>query len=51
MAEHPISLQLRTLQTLAEMSDENNTTILFPAQLMTTVQDVYSAIQKPKNIS
>jgi len=48
MAEHPISLQLRTLQTLAEMSDENNTTILFPMQLMNAVQDVYSAIQRPK---
>ena len=47
MAEHPIALQLRTLQTLAEMSDENNTTILFPTQLMTTVQDVYSAMKKP----
>ena len=45
MAAHPISLQLRTLQTLAEMSDENNTTILFPTQLMTTVQDVYNAMK------
>ena len=45
MALHPISLQLRTLQTLAEMSDENNTTILFPTQLMTTVQDVYTAMK------
>ena len=46
MAEHPIALQLRTLQTLAEMSDENNTTILFPTQLMTTIQDVYKAVKK-----
>jgi len=49
MAAHPISLQLRTLQTLAEMSDENNTTILFPMQLMTAVQDIYSTIKKPNN--
>jgi regulator of protease activity HflC (stomatin/prohibitin superfamily) len=47
MAAHPISLQLRTLQTLAEMSDENNTTILFPMQLMNAVQDVYSSMKKP----
>ena len=46
MAAHPISLQLRTLQTLAEMSDENNTTILFPMQLMNAVQDIYSGIKK-----
>jgi regulator of protease activity HflC (stomatin/prohibitin superfamily) len=46
MAAHPISLQLRTLQTLAEMSDENNTTILFPMQLMSAVQDIYSAVKK-----
>jgi regulator of protease activity HflC (stomatin/prohibitin superfamily) len=45
MAEHPISLQLRTLQTLAEMSDENNTTILFPTQLMTTVQEVITTLK------
>jgi regulator of protease activity HflC (stomatin/prohibitin superfamily) len=47
MAAHPISLQLRTLQTLAEMSDENNTTILFPMQLMNAVQDVYTSMKKP----
>ena len=46
MAEHPIALQLRTLQTLAEMSDENNTTILFPMQLMNAVQDIHAAISK-----
>ena len=42
MAAHPIALQLRTLQTLAEMSDENNTTILFPMQMMTAVQEIYN---------
>ena len=46
IADHPIALQLRTLQTLAEMSDENNTTILFPTQLMSSVQDLYGAVTK-----
>ena len=31
--------QLRTLQTMAEISVEKNSTIIFPAQFMTTVQE------------
>lgn len=30
MAQHPMSLQLRYLQTLAEVATENNSTIIFP---------------------
>jgi hypothetical protein len=32
-----VALQLRTLQTMAEISVEKNSTIIFPAQFMTTV--------------
>jgi regulator of protease activity HflC (stomatin/prohibitin superfamily) len=39
MALHPVALQLRTLQTMAEISTEKNSTIIFPAQFMTTVQE------------
>ncbi len=39
MAAHPVALQLRTLQTMAEISVEKNSTIIFPAQFMTTVQE------------
>lgn len=39
MTKHPVALQLRTLQTMAEISVEKNSTIIFPAQFMTTVQD------------
>ena len=35
----PVALQLRTLQTKAEISVEKNSTIIFPAQFMTTVQE------------
>ncbi len=42
---HPIALQLRTLQTLAEISVEKNSTIIFPAQLMTSVQDVLNTVK------
>ncbi len=44
MAEHPVALQLRTLQTMAEISVEKNSTIIFPAQFMTTVQEAMKMI-------
>ena len=40
MMAHPIALQLRNLQTLAEIAVEKNSTIIFPAQLMGTVTDI-----------
>lgn len=39
ITKHPVALQLRTLQTMAEISVEKNSTIIFPAQFMTTVQE------------
>jgi len=42
---HPVALQLRTLQTMAEISVEKNSTIIFPAQFMTTVQEAISMIR------
>lgn len=44
MAAHPVALQLRTLQTMAEISVEKNSTIIFPAQFMTTVQEAVKMI-------
>lgn len=44
MAKHPVALQLRTLQTMAEISVEKNSTIIFPAQFMTTVQEAIRTI-------
>src|SRR6185436_6806167 len=32
ITQHPVALQLRTLQTMAEISVEKNSTIIFPAQ-------------------
>ena len=43
---HPVALQLRTLQTMAEISVEKNSTIIFPAQFMTTVQDAIALMTK-----
>jgi regulator of protease activity HflC (stomatin/prohibitin superfamily) len=46
MAKHPVALQLRTLQTMAEISVEKNSTIIFPAQFMTTVQEALKSFGK-----
>ena len=45
MSAHPVALQLRTLQTMAEISVEKNSTIIFPAQFMTTVSEAISMIK------
>jgi len=49
MMAHPIALQLRNLQTLAEIATEKNSTIVFPAQFMSTVADIrrFVANEKP----
>ncbi len=33
-----MTLNLRTMQTMAEIATDKNSTIIFPAQFMTTVQ-------------
>lgn len=45
IASHPVALQLRTLQTMAEISVEKNSTIIFPAQFMSTVKEAAKIIQ------
>ncbi len=40
MQAHPIALQLRNLQTMAEIAVEKNSTIIFPAQFMNTVAEI-----------
>ncbi|MFA5994732.1 MAG: slipin family protein [Parcubacteria group bacterium] len=46
MAAHPIALQLRNLQTMSEISIEKNSTIIFPAQFMSTVADIQNFMAK-----
>lgn len=45
---HPIALQLRNLQVLAEIASEKNSTIIFPAQFMDTIQSVKEFVSKEK---
>jgi regulator of protease activity HflC (stomatin/prohibitin superfamily) len=40
MMKHPLALQLRNLQTLAELGVEKNTTIVFPAPLMSAIGEL-----------
>jgi regulator of protease activity HflC (stomatin/prohibitin superfamily) len=51
IASHPVALQLRTLQTMAEIATEKNSTIIFPAQFMTTVQEAFATLKGDSNIS
>src|SRR5438132_4038790 len=46
ITQHPVALQLRTLQTMAEIATEKNSTIIFPAQFMTTVQEAIALLSK-----
>jgi regulator of protease activity HflC (stomatin/prohibitin superfamily) len=46
ISSHPVALQLRTLQTMAEIATEKNSTIIFPAQFMTTVQEALSMVRQ-----
>ncbi len=48
MMAHPIALQLRNLQTLAEIATEKNSTIIFPAQLMGTVNDIQNFLSEER---
>lgn len=45
IANHPVALQLRTLQTMAEIATEKNSTIIFPAQFMTTVKEALETLR------
>lgn len=40
MMQHPLALQLRNLQTLIELGVDKNTTVVFPAPLMSTIGEL-----------
>jgi regulator of protease activity HflC (stomatin/prohibitin superfamily) len=40
MMAHPLALQLRNLQTLVELGVDKNSTVVFPAPLMSTISEV-----------
>jgi hypothetical protein len=46
--KHPIALQLRNLQVLSDVAAEHNSTIIFPAQFMDTLQSVRAFMNSEK---
>ena len=48
IAKHPIALQLRNLQVLAEIAAEKNSTIIFPSQFMSTIDDIKKFLSSEK---
>lgn len=46
MVEHPLALQLRNLQSLIEIGVDKNTTVVFPAPLMSTIGDLGAFLQR-----
>lgn len=42
---HPVALQLRNLQVLNEIASEKNSTIIFPAQFMSTIRELKDFIK------
>lgn len=46
MMAHPLALQLRNLQTLLELGVDKNTTVVFPAPLMSTIGELGSFLAR-----
>jgi regulator of protease activity HflC (stomatin/prohibitin superfamily) len=46
MLQHPLALQLRNLQSLIEIGVDKNTTVVFPAPLMSTIGDLGAFLQR-----
>ena len=46
MMAHPLALQLRNLQSLVEIGVDKNTTVVFPAPLMSTIQELTSFLSR-----
>jgi hypothetical protein len=46
MMAHPLALQLRNLQSLVEIGVDKNTTVVFPAPLMSTISDLGAFLQR-----
>jgi regulator of protease activity HflC (stomatin/prohibitin superfamily) len=48
MMEHPLALQLRNLQSLVEIGVDKNTTVVFPAPLMSTIAELGAFLAREK---
>lgn len=48
MMEHPLALQLRNLQSLVEIGVDKNSTVVFPAPLMSTIGELGSFLARKR---
>jgi hypothetical protein len=46
MMAHPLALQLRNLQTLIEVAVDKNSTVVFPAPLMSTIAELGGFLER-----
>ncbi|WP_174550806.1 slipin family protein [Actinomadura latina] len=51
MMAHPLALQLRNLQSLVEIGVDKNSTVVFPAPLMTTIAELGAFLAREKSAS
>jgi regulator of protease activity HflC (stomatin/prohibitin superfamily) len=51
MMAHPLALQLRNLQSLVEIGVDKNTTVVFPAPLMSTIQELTAFLSRENTAS
>jgi regulator of protease activity HflC (stomatin/prohibitin superfamily) len=49
MMAHPLALQLRNLQSLIEIGVDKNTTVVFPAPLMSTIEELVAFLTREDN--
>jgi regulator of protease activity HflC (stomatin/prohibitin superfamily) len=49
MLAHPLALQLRNLQSLVEIGVDKNTTVVFPAPIMSTIEELGSFIARERS--
>lgn len=46
LMDHPLALQLRTLQTILEIGVDKNTTVVFPAPFMSTIEELTGFLRR-----
>src|SRR6202162_6454682 len=51
MMAHPVALQLRNLQSLVEIGVDKNTIVVFPAPIMTTIEELGSFMSREHEAS
>jgi len=49
MMAHPVALQLRNLQSLVEIGVDKNTTVVFPAPIMSTIEELSAFMSRERD--